>query len=126
MTPTPNSAPVVLLVEDDVLTRLSTAAVFEDAGFTVIQADNADEAVAALVAGASRIDALFTDIDMPGGMNGVFLAAHTREHWPWVSILMASGEMAPSSDAIPDGARFFPKPYVADRIVANIKEMAEA
>jgi DNA-binding NtrC family response regulator len=126
MIPTPNSAPVVLLVEDDMLTRLSTAAVFEDAGFTVIQADNANEAVAALVAGASRIDALFTDIEMPGGMNGVFLAAHTREHWPWVSILMASGKAAPTGGAMPKGAHFFPKPYVADRIVAHIKEMAAA
>jgi DNA-binding response OmpR family regulator len=58
MIPTPNSAPVVPLVEDDVLTRLSTAAVFEYAGFTVIQADNADEAVAALVAGAKDRRAL--------------------------------------------------------------------
>lgn len=101
-----------------------TVAAFEDAGFVVLSAGNAEEAI--IVMNHNDLNVLFTDIDMPGGMNGVLLAAHTREHWPSVGIVVTSGRASPSADALPDRTRFFSKPYVADRIAAHIRDIVSA
>jgi two-component system, response regulator PdtaR len=121
-----HNAPVVLVVEDEMLTRILTVAAFDDAGFVVMEADGARQALAILEANAQFIQVLFTDIDMPGGMNGVFLALRARERWPWVGIAMTSGEALPGATALPDHTRFFPKPYNTDGVVTHIREMALA
>ena len=73
--------PVVLIVEDDLLIRLHAAQIIEEAEFDVIEASNADEAIAILEA-RSDITVLFTDIQMPGSMDGLKLAAAVKGRWP--------------------------------------------
>ena len=79
--------PVVLVVEDEVLIRMNTAEIIEDAGFEVLEAANADEAIALLEA-RRDIQVIFTDIDMPGSMNGIKLAQAVRGRWPPIKMLL--------------------------------------
>src|SRR4051794_11667364 len=116
--------PLVLIVEDEFLIRTHAAEVISDAGFEVIEASNADEAIIIL---ESRRDirVVFTDIRMPGSMDGLKLAHAVRDRWPPVHILATSAQYAFQEGDLPTGAVFFPKPYspgkVADTLVALTK-----
>lgn len=101
--------PTVLVVEDEPLIRLDTIYWFEEAGFITIEAGNAADALALLRA-RTEIGLLFTDIDMPGDMNGLQLAHVVCKEWPDLRIMLTSGRMAPSSGDLPLGATFIPKP----------------
>jgi len=105
---------VVLVVEDEALLLYSTADDLREQGFEVIEARNAAEALVAL-ASNPRISLLFTDIDMPGSMDGLALAAAVRNRWPPVKILVTSGKGQPSLSQLPDGA-FLSKPYTSNAI----------
>jgi two-component system, response regulator PdtaR len=120
-------SPSVLIVEDDGFLRGIAAEGFDAAGFIVFEAANAVEAISCLGINSARITTLFADIKMPGAMNGVFLAHHVRERWPWIRLAITSGEAHPSAAAMPQGTRFFPKPYELGRIVDFLdKPMAAA
>jgi len=112
---------IVLVVEDDSIIRFLAVEFIESAGFEVIEAENADEAVAIL---ESRTDVriVFTDVDMPGGMDGLKLAAAVRDRWPPIEIVIVSGH--PRSNVIlPDRAVFFPKPYDVNVVIATLRRM---
>ena len=113
---------VVLVVEDEPLVRLDIADCLSDEGFDVIEAANADEAINALKAN-DRIRLLFTDVDMPGSMDGLKLATLASERWPPVSIIVTSGHRLVEISDIPDGSVFFAKPYSHAAIVASVREM---
>ena len=115
----------VLVVEDEPLVRMSIALHLENAGYIVFEAGNADDAVDILVANAA-ITIMFTDIDMPGGMNGLKLAAAVRDRWPPIKIIVTSGHHVPSLDQLPAEVRFIPKPYNPDRIVSTFQQMSAA
>jgi CheY-like chemotaxis protein len=120
-----NKKSVVLVVEDDALIRLSAVAIVEDAGFEAVQAANADAAIRILETRAD-IRLVFTDVEMPGSMDGLRLAHYIRERWPPVQMLVASGKAIVAERDLPDGARFFGKPY-RDHLIANaIREMITA
>ena len=116
------NAPVVLVVEDEMMQRMLTVSAFDIAGFVVMEAENASRAIAILGSSGQDIQFMFTDIEMAGGMNGIALAAHTREHWPSIDIAVASGKLAPSAAALPDHARFFSKPYDTALVVDHIRQ----
>jgi two-component system, response regulator PdtaR len=118
------SAPVVLVVEDDPLLRALTVEYFGDAGLVVIEADDARWAISILESNAQFIQVLFTDIVLPGAIDGVSLASSARQRWPWVAVAMTSGKTAPWN--LPDGVRFFPKPFTTDQVVEHIRELALA
>jgi CheY-like chemotaxis protein len=118
--------PVVLLVEDDELTRAVAAGAFDDAGFVVLEAADAAEALSILGVSGSKVQALFTDIEMPGGMNGMFLALRVRQRWPWIRLAATSGRVRPSAAAMPHRARFFPKPYEIERVVGHFRDACRA
>jgi CheY-like chemotaxis protein len=102
--------PAVLIVEDEPLVRLSAVDTIEAAGYEVIEAANADEAIRIL---ESRRDirVVFTDIHMPGSMDGLKLAHAVRSRWPPIKLIVTSGrEPVPAQD-LPDGAQFIAKPY---------------
>jgi two-component system, response regulator PdtaR len=101
---------LILVVEDESLIRMNSADMIRDLGFEVIEAVNADEAVAFLET-VPGIKVVFTDIQMPGSMDGLLLAAVVRNRWPPVALLVTSGKMRPPADDMPRGARFIPKPY---------------
>ena len=66
---------------------------------------------------------LFTDIVMPGEMNGLELAHHARTHWPWIAQLITSGRGAPALNTFPVGSRFLQKPYEIDNVVAHVRAL---
>jgi len=121
--PQPGSKrPVVLIVEDESLVRMDAADMLGDAGFDVIEAGNADEAIVILES-APAIAAVFTDIQMPGSMDGVKLAAAVRRRWPPVKILATSGLTGVNENNLPSGSRFLRKPYSAAQIVGALREL---
>jgi CheY-like chemotaxis protein len=120
----PNKASVAVLVaEDDMLIRMMAVDALADAGFVVIEAVHAESALDVLSAQAEGIGALFTDIHMPGQMNGLELAHHVRGHWPWIGLLVASGNAAPTSADMPAGSRFLRKPYNPLHVVMLVYEL---
>jgi two-component system, response regulator PdtaR len=118
-------APVILIVEDEFLLRLDSAETIESAGFEVIQAANADEAIAILNA-RPDIHVVFTDIQMPGSMDGLKLARFVRDRWPPIKIVATSGHVTVDEDDLPDGSVFLPKPYHGAEVVATLREMTSA
>jgi two-component system, response regulator PdtaR len=108
----------VLIVEDDVLVREVVQIELEDAGYDVIVAGSADAAIAIL---ETRMDIhlVFTDVDMPGSMNGLKLAACVRDRWPPVHIIITTGKERPQE--IPANALFIPKPYLGQTVVDAIR-----
>ena len=110
--------PTVLVVEDEVLIRDFVSEELTDAGFEVIQVGTADEAIAVLEA-RQDVHLVFTDIDMPGSMDGIKLAAAVRDRWPPVHIIITTGKARPLS--IPANALFIPKPYLGKNIVTAMR-----
>lgn len=100
----------VLVVEDEVLIRLTIVDELLEQGFEVFEAGSADEAIAKLER-YQHIQLVFTDIDMPGSMDGLKLANFVRGRWPPIKIIVTSGRFLPSSDALPTDVKFFAKPY---------------
>jgi CheY-like chemotaxis protein len=115
--------PVVLIAEDELLIRLHAAQIIEDAEFDVVEASNADEAIAILEA-RPDISVLFTDIQMPGSMDGLKLAAAVKGRWPPIKILATSGLVNVRQDDLPEGGRFLPKPYNPTQLTATLRELA--
>jgi CheY-like chemotaxis protein len=101
---------IVLIVEDDFLIRMNAAGMIEDAGFEIVEATNAEEAIVILEA---RLDirVVFTDIQMPGPMDGLKLARFVRDRWPPIKIVATSGFVNVGKDDLPECGRFLPKPY---------------
>jgi CheY-like chemotaxis protein len=110
-------------VEDELLLRIGAAEMVADAGFEVVEAGNADEAIAILEA---RPDThiVFTDIQMPGSMDGLKLARLIRDRWPPVKLVATSGLVTVSEGDLPDGGLFIGKPYTAARIAEVLRSLA--
>jgi len=114
--------PIVLIVEDEALIRMGAAQMVEDAGFEVVEAGNADEAIAMLET-RSDIRAVFTDINMSGSIDGLKLAHAIRRRWPPVHLLVTSGVNAPNQEQLPVNSRFIRKPYGADEVSSALHEL---
>ncbi|MEA2885715.1 MAG: hypothetical protein QOD11_75 [Bradyrhizobium sp.] len=108
---------LVLVVEDDSLINLMATDELKRAGYDVVSAFNADQAIEILES-RSDVRLIFTDIDMPGSMDGLKLAAAVRHRWPPVRIVITSGKHLPSE--LPAGAAFIPKPYSGAKIIETI------
>jgi CheY-like chemotaxis protein len=112
----------VLVVEDEALVRFNTVLHLEDEGFLVSEAGNADQAIAILERDPS-IRLVFTDIDMPGSMDGLKLAAYVRGKWPPIHIIVTSGKRIEPLDGMPADSKFIPKPYELRALAETITEM---
>ena len=112
---------IVLVVEDEMLLRMRAVDMVEDAGYTPVEAVDADQAVAILESRAD-IALLFTDIQMPGSMDGLGLAHSVHERWPPIKIIMVSGQLKLANIDIP-GSRFFGKPLEAGEMIAELRSM---
>ena len=115
-------SPVVLIVEDEFLLRMDAAEMIEEAGFEVVQAANAEEAIAILRM-RSDIRVVFTDIQMTGSMDGLKLARFVRDRWPPIKIIATSGRVAVGDGDLPKGGIFLPKPYQSAQIVAALRTL---
>jgi CheY-like chemotaxis protein len=117
--------PVVLIVEDEALVRLSAVGMLEDAGFRTIEAANGDEALE-LLAADSDVQLLFTDVNMPGIIDGLVLARQVHDRWPQIGIMVASAKKEPQLGELPVGSRFERKPYNVDMVVRHARELTSA
>jgi CheY-like chemotaxis protein len=116
--------PVILVVEDETLVRMSAVSVAEDSGFEALSAASADEAIDIL---ESRSDVLlvFTDVNMPGSMNGLRLAHAVRGRWPPVELLVTSALGNITARDLPERGRFLPKPYDVATLSEAFHQMVE-
>jgi DNA-binding NtrC family response regulator len=112
----------VLVVEDETIIRMSIVDELEDAGFEVFQASNAAQAIEVLIANSS-IEVMFTDVDMPGGVDGLKLAASVRDRWPPIKIVVTSGHRKVDVNALPVETCFVAKPYDPTAVIRSIREM---
>ena len=114
--------PVVLIVEDEFLIRMDAIDMIRSGGFEVVEANDADEAIEILER-RPDITVVFTDVHMPGSMDGLKLAAAVRGRWPPIKIVATSGRANLSAEDLPSGSRFLTKPYSAREIVSTLREM---
>ena len=114
---------VILVVEDEPILRMMAVDMVEDAGFEAVEAADATAAVKILEE-RTDIRIVFTDIDMPRGIDGIRLAAAVRDRWPPIEIILTSGQNAPLASLLPPRSVFFAKPYQVDKVVATMRRMA--
>ena len=113
---------VVLLVEDHPIIRMNALDLVSTAGFESVEATNANEAIRILEA-RPDIRLVFTDVEMPGTMDGLRLAHYIRERWPKVHLIVASGKAIIQENQLPSGSKFFSKPYGDHTIIEEMKRM---
>src|SRR5882762_8994065 len=114
--------PVVLIVEDEFLLRMDAVDMIAAAGFEVVEAANADDAIEILES-RPDITVVFTDIQMPGSMDGLKLARAVRGRWPPIKIIATSGHVGVAEADLPEGGRFLAKPYSAIQIMGVLREL---
>lgn len=117
-----NDVAIVLVVEDEPLLRLAGIDLVEAAGFEALAASDATEAVAILES-RDDIRIVFTDVDMPRGVDGMRLAAIIRDRWPPIKVIVVSGHIDDPGYLIPAETVFFAKPYREEQIVETIRQM---
>jgi two-component sensor histidine kinase len=117
--------PNVLIVEDEMILRMRAVDIVEDAGFHPIEAVNADQAISILES-RSDISLLFTDIQMPGSIDGLMLAHAVHDRWPSIKIILVSGQVKPSDAERPADSRVFGKPLGDAQMVAELQTMIGA
>jgi CheY-like chemotaxis protein len=113
---------IILVVEDDFLLRMDAVQMIEEAGFDVLEAANADEAISILET-RSDIKVIFTDINMPGSMDGLKLAHAVRGRWPPIKIIATSGHVEVKDEELPSGGMFIPKPYSFGYVTGVIRDL---
>jgi CheY-like chemotaxis protein len=115
--------PVVLVVEDEALLLMAAIAMVDHAGFEAVEAANSAQAIEIL---ESRMDirVVFSDIDMPEGIDGVRLAAIIRDRWPEIEIILTSGFVEPSRVELPTRGLFFSKPYDEEQVITAMRKFA--
>jgi CheY-like chemotaxis protein len=114
---------IVLVVEDEPVQLMMALSFVEDAGFEAIAATNADAAIKILEA-RTDIRIVFTDVEMPGSMDGLKLAAAVRGRWPPIEIIVTSGQYPPLQGRLPPGGVFFHKPYDEREVISTLQRMA--
>ena len=117
---------VVIVAEDEPLILMAIVDHLIGEGFSVLEARHAEEALAILAIDPAVVHILFTDVQMPGEMDGVALSHHVKTHWPWIGLLVTSGHLVPEVDDLPQGCRFLRKPYHHGHVVDHIKELLHA
>ena len=115
--------PYAVVVDDDHSILTHALDILEQAGFRTLMALNAEEAILALEQHADEVTLLFTDVEMPGGMNGFKLAQTVAARWPDIGVLVASGNCQPREGDMPDGAIFVGKPFSAEVVHGRVHEL---
>jgi CheY-like chemotaxis protein len=115
-----NESVKVLVVEDELFSRIHAVNLVEEAGYEAIEARNADEAIRILEA-RKDIRIVFTDIDMPGSIDGLKLAYAIRKRWPPIELILTSGHFTLSDADLPERGRFFPKPYAGEELIGALR-----
>jgi DNA-binding NtrC family response regulator len=114
--------PVVLVVEDETLVRMYAADILAEAGYEVIEAVNAQQALTQLNT-RPDVEVVFTDINMPGEMNGFDLVREVHRRRPGIPVILTSGRMRPDRTVIPEIMAFVPKPYTAEKLTGLVNQV---
>jgi len=117
--------PIVLVVEDDFLLRMDAVDIVRNAGFEAIEAANADQAITIIEADPD-IHIVFTDVQMPGTMDGLRLARFIRDRWPPIKIVATSGRLRVAEEDLPKGSIFVPKPYSPEQIIRTFRQLTDS
>ena len=120
--PHPSGRAVVLIVEDESLVRMMVIELFEDEGFEVLEAADADQALG-IFDRRHDVALLFTDVEMPGSMDGYALARWVHVHRPAVKTMIVSGRALPRAGDVPEGAAFVGKPYDHGDVMRRVQTM---
>ena len=115
---------IIVVAEDETLVRMLAVDLLIDAGFKVIDVEDAAAALSYLEHYATGVSVLFTDVHMLGAIDGLGLARHAASHWPWLKFLIASGKARPTTAEMPWGSRFLPKPYLASGMVDEVRALS--
>ena len=115
--------PSALVVDDNAVILTDASAILQEAGFEVLTAMHADEALRLLAGQGHRLPVLFTDVEMPGSMDGFELARHADHHWPAIAIIVASGRRSPKPGELPEGATFIGKPFSAEVVQGHLHKV---
>jgi two-component system, response regulator PdtaR len=122
-TPSDDRSIVVLVAEDEPMLRMLAVDALTEEGLVSLEAGHAAAALDICKARAEEVDVLFTDVRMPGPMDGLELAHRVRVRWPWISVVIASGNLFGDSHGLPTGTHFLPKPYDMRRVIGLIREL---
>ncbi len=117
---------LVVVVEDEFLIREAACDALTEAGFDVVSVEHAEAALDVLHRRAAEIRGMFTDIHMTGETDGLQLAHIARRKWPWIVLLIASGQARPRPHELPEGSRFVQKPYDPDHVIDHLRDMIAA
>lgn len=99
---------------------VSTRDIMEEAGYQVEEAGNADEAMDAL--GSDGFSIVLTDIEMPGSVDGIGLARSIQANWPYMHVIIMSGQRLPQPSELPGAAIMLTKPFTAERLIDALAE----
>ena len=113
----------ILVVEDEPLIRIGLASLVEEAGYEALEAGGADEAIR-IIERHPEVRIIITDVDMPGGMDGIRLAHFVRGRWPPIQLIVISGKVDIGTSLLPEGARFFAKPCPETALLAAVRELS--
>jgi CheY-like chemotaxis protein len=117
-----STEPFALVVDDNPMILMDACQILEDAGFRCHEAGTGDEAIQVIEQAAESVTLLFTDVEMPGGINGFQLASIVAERWPEIEIVVASGRMKPGPGDMPEKATFIGKPFSAQLVHDHLRE----
>lgn len=118
-----STVPFAIVVEDDPIIMMETVFILEEAGFRVHESFDGDEAIVLLKEHWESTVLLFSDVDMPGTINGFALARHVAEHWPLIEIVIASGDTSPIEGEMPPKATFITKPFNQRMVHEHLSEI---
>jgi two-component system, response regulator PdtaR len=115
--------PLALVVDDEALVRMTTCDILEEAGYDIVEAETADEALGLLDRLGDHLWLVVTDVRMPGRLDGISLAARAHERWPGVRLVVVSGNgEAERDDRLPRSAVFLGKPFTAAACIRAIQQ----
>lgn len=118
-----STIPFALAVDDEPIIRMDAAQILEEAGFRCLSAESGEEAISILVEKGQQVVVLFTDVEMPGSVNGFALARYVAEHWPHIEIVVSSGRVKPEEGDLPAKAAFIMKPFSAETIHGELSRL---
>ena len=118
-----SDAPYAIVVDDDFLIRMDAVQILEEAGFRTLDAEHGDAAFAMLSMRHRDVVLLFSDVQMPGQLDGFALAHKVAATWPHISIVVASGQRRPGPGEMPEKARFIAKPFSAELVHTHVREI---
>jgi len=117
-----STSPYALVVDDDAIILMDACEMLKAAGFRFFEASTGDAAITLLEDRAESVTLLFSDVEMPGHVNGFGLARHVAQHWPWIEIVIASGRVQPGPDDMPAKATFIRKPFDHQMVYDHLRD----